>query len=176
MASPIRKTPDPPNKSERATRTRARTPVQLQRQERVFDLAVVSGKSYRLIAKELGIALETVVSDMRHEEARRAEELTARRETEKARAVAFYDEVAREGMRLARRSDETVEFGGDGPHAGVASPYSSLARGLDAAIKARERVDKILGLDAPTRVEVGLQGLLDALDVPPDGDKREGAR
>ena len=39
---------------------------------------------------------------------------------------------------------------------------------LDAMLKARERIDKILGIDAPTRIDIGLTSLLEALAPPPD--------
>ncbi len=58
-------------------RTRARTPAQLARQQHVFALSVYEHKTYREIAAELSIALETVVSDARHEQKRRDEEKAA---------------------------------------------------------------------------------------------------
>jgi len=60
-------------------RTRARTPAQLARQQRVFALSVslYEHKTHRQIAAELGISLETIVSDLRHEQKRRDEEKAA---------------------------------------------------------------------------------------------------
>ena len=140
-------------------RKRGRTPAQLDRQSEIFDMSVCELLSYRQIIaafKERGesLSMDTVVADIRHEEQRRADELGARRETEKARSVAFYESVQREGMRLAKKSDDAF--------------MQPLARGLDSAVKARERIDKILGLDAPTKVELGIQSLLESLDVPAD--------
>jgi hypothetical protein len=146
-------------------RARARTARQLERQERVFVRSVVDGLPYRAIAAELGVCLSTIVKDIRHEEERRAEELGERREVEKARAIAIYERVILEGLRLARKADESVEYGGDGAGpAGVAAPFASLARGLDSAVRARERIDKILGVDVPTKVDSAMEKLLQALD------------
>ncbi len=51
--------------------SRSRTPVQLARQKRVFDLSVFERKTYRQIAAALLISLETVVLDIRCESKRR---------------------------------------------------------------------------------------------------------
>lgn len=58
-------------------RMRARTPAQLARQQRVFALSVYEHRTYREIAAELSIALETVVNDARCEQKRRDEEKAA---------------------------------------------------------------------------------------------------
>jgi hypothetical protein len=142
------------SKAERPSR--ARTSKQLERQEKVFNLSVLEDKSYREISAELGIAMQTVVDDMRHEALRRADEIAARRDTELARGIAFYDRAVKKGMQLAEKSTEAF--------------MQPLARGLDSAIKARERIDKLLGLDAPTRVDVAVQGLVEALTTIQDGD------
>ncbi len=56
---------------------RARTPAQLARQQRVFALTVYEHKTYREIAAEVGISLETVVNDARCEQKRRDAEKAA---------------------------------------------------------------------------------------------------
>lgn len=61
----------------RDVRVRARTPAQIARQQRVFALSVYEHKTYREIAAELSIALETVVNDARCEQKRRDEEKAA---------------------------------------------------------------------------------------------------
>jgi len=143
-----------------------RTPQQLERQERVFNLSVIENKTIREIAAEESINPATVMSDLRHEEQRRADEISERRELEKARAISFYSHVAQEGLRLAAQADGIEEIGGgdDDEKPPRLVSKAALARGLDSAIKARERQDKILGIDAPTKLDVGLQLLADALN------------
>ncbi|TAM90621.1 hypothetical protein EPN42_05620 [bacterium] len=146
---------------------RTRTPAQLERQERVFELSVMDGKTVRAIAAEVGISQDTVISDLRHEGQRRSDEIAERREVEKARAVSFYSHVAQEGLRLAAEADGVEEIGGSDEQPPRLVSKAALARGLDSAIKARERIDKILGIDAPTKVEVGIEKLLQAFDDEP---------
>lgn len=128
----------------------SRTSRQLERQERVFALSVLSGKTVREIAAELDISAHTVLADLRCEQDRRSEELGERREVEKARAIAFYQHVIAEGLRAA-----------DG---------SLDAKGLFVAIRARTRIDAILGLDAPEKISVDgtLQTLVAALSEFPE--------
>lgn len=131
----------------RASRERARTALQLERQEKIFVLNVIGGKSHREIAALLKIDKKTVASDIKAEAKRRAGEIAERRETEQAMHLARVDGFYFRSMELAM-------VAGSGA--------------LGAAGKALEMRAKILGLDAPTKVELGLQTLLDALDVPPD--------
>jgi hypothetical protein len=148
------------------TRTRARTPQQLDRQEKAFKLSVEEGKTVRAIAAELHVNKDTVVEDIRCESLRRAEENAARREVDRARSIAFYERAAAEGLRLAEQSDGIesigVEGGEDDPPPRLVSKQG-LIRGLDSAIKARERIDKLLGLDAPIKVETDVDKLVAAL-------------
>ena len=123
-----------------------RTPAQLERQECVFNLSVMHGMSVRKIASLLELDYKTVVKDLRSEEARRSEELGERREAEKARAVAYYEAIADRAIRISA----DPKMPGD------------TAR-LTEALKARERIDKILGIDAPVQIEAGLGAFLDAL-------------
>lgn len=154
----------PDSAKQNSPRARARTARQLDRQGRIFERSVVDQVPYRSIAKEFGVCVATVVKDVRHEEARRADELGERREVEKARAIAVYERVILEGFRLAKKADETVEFGGeDAGSSGVAAPFASLARGLDSVVRARERIDKILGTDAPTKTDLAMEQLLAAM-------------
>lgn len=139
---------------------RARTPQQLARQERAFAMSVLGGQSVRDIAAALGIDKDTAAADIRHEEQRRADELGVRRENEKARSVAFYESVADLALKRAAVSDEILVQIRDGTEC----EKKVSDRSYGDAIKARERIDKILGVDAPTRVDLGLQQLLDALD------------
>lgn len=120
-------------------------------QEQAFYLNVVEGLSYRSIGERLNINKDTAHAYVRAESARRREDIEAAREDEQARSLAFYDHVAAKGIEMAAKAD--------GPF------MQPLIKGLDSAIRARERRDKLLGLDAPTKVDVGLQVLIDALDA-----------
>ena len=150
-----------------ARRARERTAQQLERQENVFRMSVVQMKTTREIAKELSISQQTVTSDIRHEAARRADEIKERRAEELARSVSVYQNVQRLALNKGQRYDKVVEkmLDGGGEKGGRASVTD---RTLDSIISAQERIDKLLGLDAPTKVEVGLSALLDALTVPDD--------
>lgn len=123
-----------------------RTPAQLERQERVFNMSVMQGLSARKIAEILQLDSKTVIKDLRSEEARRSEELGDRREAEKARAVAFYEGIANRAISIAL----SPQMPGDSGR-------------LSEALKARERIDKIIGIDAPVQIEAGLGAFLDAL-------------
>ncbi|MDB5069607.1 MAG: hypothetical protein JWM87_718 [Candidatus Eremiobacteraeota bacterium] len=146
--------------SDKPGQPRARTAQQLERQEKAFLASVIDGKSVREIAAELGVDKDTVVSDIRHEEQRRADENAERREADKARSIAFYETVARRALRRAEISDEILEQIRDGAEC----EKKVSDRSFDAALKARERIDKLIGLDAPTKVDLGLQQLMDALE------------
>jgi hypothetical protein len=85
------------------------------------------------------LAPSTVVQHLHEEELRRADELVTRRQEEKARAVGFYSIVACKAIGIAERAQQPGDSGR-----------------LAEAIKARLRIDRIIGLDAPSRVDVGL--------------------
>lgn len=125
------------------TRARRRTAIQLERQEKVFALRVIERKTVREVAAELSISQETVISDERCELERRSAEIEERRETEKAAHLALIDNLYRESM---------------------ASKGLPGTGALGAAAKAIEMRAKILGLDAPTKIDHGLQELVNALD------------
>lgn len=147
--------PDPDKKpGGQSGTTRTRTPQQLERQEKAFHYSVVDGKTYREIALLLGCDKDTVTKDIRAEQERRSEEIAERREVEKARAVAFYERVIGKAMVKSDILDGLL-----------LTPGSKVNdHSLEAAIKARERIDKVLGIDAPTKIDLGVQTLLDALD------------
>lgn len=144
-----------------------RTPQQLERQERVYLLNVVKGMTIRAIAAELGICANTVVADIKCEADRRAAELAERRETERAASVAFYDDIAARALKKSDQYDTLVDQALANPE--LAARVTD--RALDAALQARTRRDKILGLDAPTKVDIGIQSLLDALEGDDDPSK-----
>lgn len=118
-------------------------------QEQAFFLNVIEAKSCRQIAEVMGIAPDTASKYIRAEGKRRAADLEATYESEKARSIAFYDEVAARGLTLAQKADDAF--------------MQPLIKGLDSAVHARERRDKILGLDAAVKIDAGLQPLIDAL-------------
>ena len=118
-------------------------------QEQAFYLNVVEGKTCREIGDILKITKDSASRYIRAEAERRSSEIAADRERLKAESVAFYDEMAALGVELAKKSEGAF--------------MQPLIKGLDSALKARERRDKILGLDAPTKVDIGLEGLVNAL-------------
>ena len=135
-------------------RARARTAQQLARQERCFYLSVLHGKTTREIAIEVGITRETVIGDLRAECERRRDENAERREHDTARAIAFYERVMGRAMKRADLADAILEQilnGSDCDEEGKGRKSIS-DRSLDVAIKARERIDKLLGLDAPAKL------------------------
>lgn len=132
---------------------RARTPAQLKRQESAFMLSVTKVKSVREIGAELGVDKDTITSDLRHEQERRAEELGERREAEQVRAISFYEGIIAAAMAKSDRLDALLAAGKGG--------FSD--RSLDVAIAARSRIDKLLGLEAPTRVDTSIEMLVAAL-------------
>ena len=146
------KTPTPKPKSKRkakakASRTapstaRKRNLVQLARQEKAFELVVLAGKTIRQAAAEIGCNPETVLSDLKHEASRREAELGDLRESEKARHLAMVEDLYQKSLTLA------------------AMPGTGA---IGAAAKALEMRAKLLGLDAPTKVDLGLQTLVEAL-------------
>lgn len=121
-----------------------RTAQQLSRQEQVFKLRVLERMTVRQVAAKLKIAPETVTKDERAELELRASEIEDRRATEKAAHLAIIDDLYLQSMK--RKGT---------PGTGA----------LGAAAKAVEMRAKILGLDAPTKVDVGLQKLVDALNA-----------
>ncbi len=120
-----------------------RTAPQLDRQERVFQMRVIDRLTVRQVAAKLGISTETVLKDERAELERRAAEIEERREVEKAAHLALIDDLYKQSM-LRKGTPGTGALG--------------------AAAKAIEMRAKILGLDAPTKIEAGIQGLVAALN------------
>lgn len=123
---------------------RERTAAQLQRQERVFALSVLDGRTHREIAKELGLDRGTVARDLRAEAERRSEEIAERREVEHATQLALVDNLFYRSMEMA---------------------HTAGAGGLAAAAKALEMRSRLLGLDQAVKLDTGLEGLLKALDA-----------
>ena len=101
------------------------------------------GLTVRQIAAKLKIDPGTVITDLRAEEQLRADETAEQRETMLARQLAVVDDLYRKSMAKAGK-----------PGTGA----------LAAAAKALEMRARLLGLDAPTKVDVGLDKLLEALE------------
>jgi transposase-like protein len=129
-----------------------RTPEQIERQERAFNLSVLDGLSVREIAIELKCSTNTVLEDLAHEQERWATVLDPDMvNAERIRAIAFYRHIGFEALRLAKQADGIETLGdpdGDEPVRLVSK--SGLIRGFDAAIKARTRIDALLTLEPIT--------------------------
>ena len=139
----------PKRKLTRGPRTQA---VRESLQEQVYNLRVLECWSVEEVCTKLGMSSKTVLAYEKAELTRRAEENAERRECDQEVSIARYERIFRKGMELAERS--TSAF------------MQPLIRGLDSAAKAQERIDKIKGLDAPTKVELGVQQLIEALSIP----------
>lgn len=137
--------------------SRARSPRQLERQNKSYNLHLV-GKSYDAIAVELAVDRKTVMRDVAAEGKLRAAELGDRRATEIARSVDLYTEVIRRAGERATIADEILEAIKGGSEARVND------QSLQVMINARERIDKVLGVEAAVKIDVGMQPLLEALN------------
>lgn len=154
---------------------RARTPQQLARQARAFQMSVVEDKSIREIAADLGVDKDTINSDIRHEGERRAAELADQRDVEKARSIAVYRHVIKLALAKGERYDQVVKLitgeieidpdtEQERQKKGTGGGKASVTdRTLGDIVAAQTRIDKLLGVDAPTKVDLGLQQLIDAL-------------
>jgi hypothetical protein len=142
------------------------TPEQRDLQEKAFYHSI-DGRSTRWIAAELKIGQRQAAEYVRIEERRRADELGERRETQTARSVQTYERIKQRALSKSDRYDDIVEQIRTGQSDAKVNDHT-----LDAAIKAQERIDKVLGIDAPSKVDIGLQSLLESLkDV--DDPQRE---
>lgn len=128
----------------------------LKLQEEVFTLSI-EGWTVRQISEKTGLSLKTVISYRKAESQRRAQENAERREHDRDEALAFYDSVIKRAIAKSEMYDALLS--GE-------VPAKVTDHTLDAMIKARERKDKILGLDTPVKVDVGLDAFLDALFAP----------
>lgn len=137
--------------------SRARNPRQLERQNKAYNLHLVDN-SYDTIAAELGVDRKTVMRDIKAEAKLRAAELGERRATEIARSVDLYAEVIARAGKRAKLADEILEKIKNGSEARVTD------QSLQVMINARERIDKVLGVEAAVKIDVGMQPLLEALN------------
>jgi hypothetical protein len=144
-----------------ASKTRPRTPRQLERQFRAYQLAVVEEKTVRELAEILGVAQCTVVSDIRHEAERRAEKIRADQDVEVAKSVSFYEGIIRMALQKGKIYDAMIARALKDQTARLQAKVND--RTLDTALKARERIDKVLGIESPIKIDTGLSTLLDAL-------------
>ena len=99
----------------------------------VYNLYVIDGRSYTSIGEEIGMDREVVASYVRLEADRRAAEREKERHAEIDRSVAIYSEV---GRHYRERMRQPGARGDEGRY----------------VIQARERVDRLLGLEAAVKV------------------------
>jgi hypothetical protein len=126
------------------------TPRQRELQEKAFYFSL-EGRSARWIANELGIGARQAGEYIRIEERRRADELGERRETQTARSVQTYEMIKQRALSKSDRFDSIIAQIDQGKSDAKVNDHT-----LDAAIKA-------LGIDAPSKVDVGLAALLESL-------------
>lgn len=122
---------------------RARTPRQLERQEKVFVRSVLDGRSDRQIAKEMGLSRKTVRADILAESYRRADEMASQRDVARAEHLSLLQDLYQRSLALAK------------------TPGSGA---LNAAAKCLEQRSKLLGLDQPSQTDPFIEKLLAALD------------
>src|ERR1039458_3618551 len=136
-----------------ATRVRDKTPFQLQRAEKIYEMHVF-GRSTRRITAELSspgpdgaappfahLDRGTVMRDIAEERQRRVEKHGERAEEHRADSIAAYGLIKQQAL-----ADE------GGSH-------------LFAAIKAQERIDRILGIDQPVKLDLRLNDLWAKVDA-----------
>jgi hypothetical protein len=104
----------------------------------------LDGLTHRAIAAAMGIDKKTVARDLQAEAQRRADEVGDRRETEQALHLARIDSLYFKALAFA------------------AVPGSGS---LATCAKLLEQRARVLGLDAPTKLDTALDGLLRALDT-----------
>lgn len=119
----------------------------LNRQERAFELSVIEGMSVPQIARTLGVSEFTVRSDMRAEEVIRIAESEETRSAEQIRQLMLVQDVIKEA-RASRNRPGTGAF-------------SAMTKGIEMRAK-------LLGLDAPTKIELGVAQLLEAISILPE--------
>ncbi len=124
-----------------------RSARQLSRQERAFELSVIEGLTTAQIARELGISEPTVRGDLRAEETLRIAENEETRSAEQVRQLMLVQDVIKEA-RASRNRPGTGAF-------------SAMTKGIEMRAK-------LLGLDAPTKIELGVAQLLEAISILPE--------
>jgi hypothetical protein len=118
---------------------RVRTPYQEVRAARAFTLHV-EGWTVREIAVELGIDKDTAAKDIRTEALSLAKQREGERAQEIERQIARYERLYREAIETSTSGDM--------------SPGDARAKLLMAAAKMVERIDKLLGVEAATKVQI----------------------
>jgi hypothetical protein len=120
-----------------------------RRQLMVFTMFYVDGKTYDEITVETGHSSATIAADLKAETARRAEAIAEDRDVQIGIQLAMVEDLRRKSLD-ARLFPGTGAFG--------------------AAAKSIELRAKLLGLDAPSKVDVTLQNLVDSLKESDDPD------
>lgn len=134
------------------------TPLQREQQEKAFYLSL-EGRSVREIAAELDLGYSTAAKYVRIEEERRQKQTDADRERNTMRAIETYETIKRRAFKKSDRIDELMESAVAGENVRVTD------HSLDPALKAQERIDRIRGIDAPLKVDAGIEKLVSALDA-----------
>jgi hypothetical protein len=134
------------------------TPRQRELREKAFYLHI-EGHSYRAIGQILEIHPDTAGKYVRAEYELRVVEFDKNRDEATFRAWAFYESVKRRAIKRAEAYDAAMG-------AGTAKGLSDNS--FMAALKAQERIDKILGVDSPSKLDDSLRRLAEALQEPDD--------
>jgi IS30 family transposase len=136
-----------------------RNPKQLLRQEQAFMLNL-QGLSMREVSAKMGISLATIHADIQHEGERRKAENAARRKYDTARAIATYELIMRKAYDKSDLCDQLLREMIDGKlKVGSVGDNS-----LSVIIKARSRIDKLLGLEVPGKTDDWMEVVIRALD------------
>jgi hypothetical protein len=133
-------------------------PYIAERQAEAFKMSIW-GKTNQEIADHFGVSYATIARDLAAEGAARSKELEDRRQSEVARHIALCQGVINAAKQKGEFYDELLSNGGK----------VSGDRTLDTIISAEERIARLLGLDAPTKIEIGVAALVEAL-APRPGD------
>lgn len=128
-----------------------------EREAEIYELTVVNKLTQSAIAERLGISQPRVSQILSEARAKLPPvDLAAIR----AEAVALYDRVQREALKLAEMEGAPVTSGKDGdivrdPEGGaVVRDYGGRVKALQLALQAAEDRRKLLGADAATKQEV----------------------
>jgi hypothetical protein len=173
--------PDNPGQNRPLTLVRGRVPhprnqrYANHRQDELREIAYQKhcvGYSYRAIAAELGINRETVMLYVRFVTAQRAEQVAKDRERQVQESCEFYDVVAIKALEMHDAVRTTLDAIAD--HAETFEGEVRINEHyLSDALKARERKDKLMGLDAPLKIDGTLRALQEAFFIAEDAPEQK---
>lgn len=138
-------------------------PARVELREKAFTMRL-DRASLRDIAKALHCNKDTAKILVDEELAIRAEERKAQRETDKEDSISFYEAVQKRALDQHDTELSILKKIDSGARENAKVSTHALSDG----IRAQERIDKIKGIDAPTKLDLGLQDLLGALDDESD--------